>query len=49
MKVTPATVYSLIKQGKLKKIEISTVDMPVARASIRIWKSEIEKFLNGSV
>ncbi|MCK9421849.1 MAG: helix-turn-helix domain-containing protein [Bacteroidales bacterium] len=31
MKITPATVYNLINKGKLKKIEISTVDKPGVR------------------
>jgi len=31
LKVTPATVYNLINKGKLKKIEISTVDKPGAK------------------
>jgi hypothetical protein len=47
MKITPATVYTLINKGKLKKIEISSVDKPGARPAIRIRKSEIDKFLGG--
>ena len=47
MKVTPATVYNLINKGKLKKIEISTVDKPGVRPAIRIRKSEIEIYLDG--
>jgi excisionase family DNA binding protein len=47
LKVTQACVYNLIKKGKLKKIEISTVDKPGARPAIRIWKSEVDRFLDG--
>ena len=47
MKVPPATVYNLINKGKLKKIEISTVDKPGVRPAIRIRKSEIEIYLDG--
>jgi hypothetical protein len=47
MKITPATVYTLINKGKLKKIEISSIDKPGARPAIRIRKSEIERFLGG--
>ncbi len=45
MKVTPACVYTLIKKGKLKKVVISSIDKPGARESIRIWKSEVDKYL----
>jgi excisionase family DNA binding protein len=47
MKITPATVYNLINKGKLKKIEISTVDKPGVRPAVRIRKSEIDRFLDG--
>jgi len=47
MKLTPATIYTLINKGKIKKIEISSVDKPGARPALRIRKSEIEKFLGG--
>lgn len=47
MKITPATVYTLINKGKLKKIEISSVDKPGARPAIRIRKSEIDGYLGG--
>ena len=47
MKITPATVYNLISKGKLKKIEISTVDKPGVRPAVRIRKSEIDRFLDG--
>ena len=47
MKITPATVYNLINKGKLKKIEISTVDKPGVRPAVRIRKSEIDSYLDG--
>lgn len=47
MKITSATVYNLINKGKLKKIEISTVDKPGVRPAVRIRKSEIDRFLMG--
>jgi len=47
MKITPATVYNLINKGKLKKIEISTVNKPGARPAVRIRKSEIDRYLEG--
>jgi excisionase family DNA binding protein len=47
MKVTQATVYNLINKGKLKKIEISTVDKPGVRPAIRIRKSEVDRYLDG--
>jgi len=46
MKITSATVYNLINKGKLKKIEISTVDKPGVRPAVRIRKSEIDRFLD---
>ena len=45
MKVTQAMIYNLIKTGKLKKVGISSVDKPGARESIRIWKSEVDRYL----
>jgi excisionase family DNA binding protein len=47
MKITTATVYNLINKGKLKKIEISTVDKPGVRPAIRIRKSEVDRYLDG--
>jgi hypothetical protein len=47
MKITPATVYNHINKGKLKKIEILTVDKPGARPSVRNRKSKIDRFLDG--
>ena len=47
MKVTQATVYNLINKGKLKKIEISTVDKPGVRPAIRLRKSEVDRYLDG--
>ncbi|MEI7491341.1 MAG: helix-turn-helix domain-containing protein [Bacteroidota bacterium] len=44
-KLTPAMIYKLIKQGKLKKIGISGVDKPGARESKRVWKSEVDRYL----
>jgi hypothetical protein len=35
------------KNGKLKKSEISTVDKPGAHPSVKIRKSEIDRFLDG--
>ncbi|MCX6249838.1 MAG: helix-turn-helix domain-containing protein [Bacteroidetes bacterium] len=43
-KLIPAMIYKLIKKGKLKKIGISSVDKPGARESIRIWKSEVDRY-----
>ena len=45
MKVTLAMVYTLVKKGKLKKCGVSSVDKPGARESIRVWKSEVDRFL----
>jgi len=47
MKITSAAVYNHINKGKLKKIEISTVDKPGVRPAVRIRKSEIDRFLDG--
>jgi excisionase family DNA binding protein len=47
MKITSATVYNLINKGKVKKIEISTVDKPGVRPAIRIRKSEVDRYLDG--
>jgi hypothetical protein len=45
LNITPATVYSLISKGKIKKIEISSADKPGARPAIRTRKSEVDKYL----
>ncbi len=47
MKITQAMVYTLLKKGKLKKCGVSSVDKPGARESIRIRKSEVDRFLDG--
>ena len=47
MKITPATFYNLIKKGKLRKIEISTVDKPEIRPTVRSRKSYMDWFLDG--
>jgi excisionase family DNA binding protein len=47
LKVTAQTVYTLLKKGKLKRVEISTVDKPGARSVVRIRKLDLEKFLEG--
>jgi len=36
-----------LKKGKLKKIESSTGDKPGVRPAGRIWKSEVDRFLDG--
>lgn len=45
LKTTTLTVYSLIKKGKLSTCGISTVDKPNGRPILRIWKSEVLKYL----
>ena len=45
LKTTTITVYSLIKKGKLSTCEISTMDKPMGRPILRIWKSEVLKYL----
>ncbi len=45
MKLTPAMIYTLVKKGKLKKCGVSSVDKPGARETIRIWKSEVDRYL----
>jgi hypothetical protein len=45
LKVTTQTVYTLLKKGKLKRVEISTVDRPGVRPVVRIRKMELERFL----
>ncbi|MGA3014089.1 MAG: helix-turn-helix domain-containing protein [Bacteroidales bacterium] len=47
LKTTDTTVYALLKKGKIRKIEISTVDKPGARPIVRIRKSDIDNYLNG--
>jgi excisionase family DNA binding protein len=47
LKTTETTVYALLKKGKIRKIEISTVDKPGARPIVRIRKSDIDNYLNG--
>jgi len=44
MNITPAKVFNLLRKGKLKKIEIPTVDKPGVRPAVRIKKSEIDRF-----
>lgn len=46
LKTTETTVYALLKKGKIRKIEISTVDKPGARPIVRIRKSDINNYLN---
>ncbi|MFH1159426.1 MAG: helix-turn-helix domain-containing protein [bacterium] len=48
LKTTTQTIYTLIKKGKLNKIEISTVDKPGARPIIRIKKSDVDDYLKGN-
>ena len=45
LKVTTQTVYTLLNKGKLKRVEISTVDRPGVRPAVRIRKIELERFL----
>jgi len=47
MKTTETTVYALLKKGKIKKREISTVDKPGARPIVRVGKSDIDNYLDG--
>ena len=47
MKITPAIVYNLLKKGKIRKREISTVDKPGARPIVRVGKSDIDNYLDG--
>jgi hypothetical protein len=44
-KLTPAMIYKFIKMGKLKKIGISGIDKPGARETLRVWKSEVDRYL----
>ncbi len=48
LKTTTQTIYSLLKKGKLDKIEISTVDKPGARPIIRIRKTDVDDYLKGN-
>ena len=41
MKITPTTVYNLINKGKLKKMEISTVDKPGVSPAVRIGNRKL--------
>jgi hypothetical protein len=47
LKVTPSTVYTLVKKGKMKKMEISTVDKPDVKPKIRIRRKDVEGYLEG--
>ena len=47
MKTTETTIYALLKKGKIRKREISTVDKPGARPIVRVRKSDIDNYLNG--
>jgi len=47
LKVTPSTVYTLVKKGKMKKMEISTVDKPGVTPKIRIRRKDVEGYLDG--
>jgi excisionase family DNA binding protein len=47
LKVTPQTVYKLIKKGKIQKVEISTIDKPGVTPKIRVRRGEVEKYLEG--
>ena len=47
LKTTDTTVYALLKKGKIRKREISTVDKPGARPIVRVRKSDIDNYLNG--
>ena len=47
LKVTPSTVYTLVKKGKMRKVEISTVDKPGVNPKIRIRRKDVEGFLEG--
>jgi len=46
LKTTTQTIYDLVNKGKLDKMEISTVDKPNARASLRIRKKDIDTLVN---
>ena len=46
IKMTTITVCSLIRKGKLKTSEISTTDRPFGKHKLRIWKSEVLKYLD---
>jgi hypothetical protein len=46
LKTTTQTIYTLVNKGKLDKCEISTVDKPGARPTIRIRRTAVESYLN---
>ena len=45
LKVNTKTVYNLIKKGKMKKVEISTVDRPGVKPKIRVRRKDVEGFI----
>jgi len=47
LKVTPQTVYKLIKKGKISAMEISTIDKPGVKPKIRVRRGEVERWLDG--
>ena len=47
LKVTPQTVYKLIKKGKLQSVQISTIDKPGVKPKIRVRRGEVERYTNG--
>ena len=47
LKVTPQTVYKLIKKGKIQSVEISTIDKPGVKPKIRVRRGEVERWLDG--
>jgi excisionase family DNA binding protein len=47
LKLTPQTIYKLIKKGKIQKVEISTIDKPGIIPKIRVRRGEVERWLDG--
>ena len=47
VKLTPQTIYKLIRKGKIQKVEISTIDTPGVKPKIRVRRGEVERWLDG--
>jgi len=47
VKLTPQTIYKLIKKNKIQKVEVSTIDKPGVIPKIRVKRGEVERWLDG--
>lgn len=47
LKLTPQTIYKLIRKVKLLKVEILTIDKPGVTPKIRGRRGEVERWLDG--